>query len=129
MRIEQVRAKVKLTYGGEGAEVEALFDTGASVSVASEDLARKLASFRELPPEDRYFLGTAKKDVMIHITAKVDARVEVAGYEMPITTFDVSLDLPEGALIIGRPELDKWDIVFTPEGPRPRRYPIRLELI
>jgi len=32
-------------------------------------------------------------------------------------------------LIIGRPEIDSWDIVFTPEGPKPRKVPIEFEII
>jgi hypothetical protein len=32
-------------------------------------------------------------------------------------------------LIIGRPEIDAWGIVFTPEGPKPRRVPIEFEIL
>jgi len=32
-------------------------------------------------------------------------------------------------LIIGRPEIDAWDIVFTQEGPKPRKVPIEFEVI
>jgi len=32
-------------------------------------------------------------------------------------------------LIIGRPEIDSWDIFFIPEGPKPRKAPIAFEVI
>ncbi len=32
-------------------------------------------------------------------------------------------------LVIGRPEIDKWDIILMPEGPRPKKVPIEFEII
>jgi len=32
-------------------------------------------------------------------------------------------------LIIGRPEIDAWDIIFAPEGPKPRKVPIEFEIV
>jgi len=32
-------------------------------------------------------------------------------------------------LVIGRPEIDAWGIVFTPEGPRLRKVPIEFEIV
>ena len=53
------------------------------------------------------------------------------GTEVPgRAVFEVAENLREGVdLIIGRPEIDAWDIVFTPEGPRPRRVPIEFEVL
>jgi hypothetical protein len=43
--------------------------------------------------------------------------------------FEVAENLRRGVeLIIGRPEVDSWDIVFTPEGPRPRKVPLEFEI-
>ncbi|MEM4311911.1 MAG: hypothetical protein QXX95_05930 [Nitrososphaerales archaeon] len=44
--------------------------------------------------------------------------------------FEVAENLREDLdLVIGRPEIDKWDIIFIPEGPRPRNVPIEFEII
>jgi len=53
------------------------------------------------------------------------------GVEVPGgAVFEVAENLRKDVqLIIGRPEIDAWDIVFTPEGPRPRRAPIEFEII
>jgi len=53
------------------------------------------------------------------------------GVEVPGgARFEVAENLREDIdLIIGRPEIDSWDIVFTPEGPKPRKVPIEFEVI
>jgi hypothetical protein len=44
--------------------------------------------------------------------------------------FEVAENLRKGIdLIIGRPEIDSWDIVIIPEGPKPRRVPIEFEIL
>ena len=44
--------------------------------------------------------------------------------------FEVAENLREDVeLIIGRPELDSWDIIFTPEGPKPRKVPIEFKIM
>ncbi|MEM4310929.1 MAG: hypothetical protein QXX95_00875 [Nitrososphaerales archaeon] len=44
--------------------------------------------------------------------------------------FEVAENLRKGIeLIIGRPEVDSWDIIFTPEGSKPRKVPIEFEII
>ncbi|WP_161969776.1 hypothetical protein [Candidatus Methanodesulfokora washburnensis] len=51
------------------------------------------------------------------------------GVEVPgRVAFEVAENLRE-ELIIGRPEIDAWDIVFTSEGPKPRKVPIEFEVI
>jgi hypothetical protein len=123
MKAEQVSAKIRLN----GREVEAVFDTGASKSVMPKSLALELGCYRELPDEHKYELPTAKKGVTVRIIGDCRVIPEVAGCKMPSTTFEVSEDVER--VIIGRPQLDEWEIVFTPEGPKPRRVPVRLELI
>ena len=123
MKAEQVTGRIKLN----GREVEAVFDTGASKSVMPKSLALELGCYRELPDEHKYELPTAKKGVTVRIVGRCDVLPEVAGCKVPSTTFEVSEDVER--VIIGRPQLDEWEIVFTREGPKPRRVPIRLELI
>jgi hypothetical protein len=123
MKAEQVSGKIRLN----GREVEALFDTGASKSVMPKSLALELGCYRELPDGHKYELSTAKKGATVRIIGDCRVIPEVAGCKVPSTTFEVSEDVER--VIIGRPQLDEWEIVFTPQGPRPRRVPIRLELI
>jgi hypothetical protein len=58
-------------------------------------------------------------------------RVVFQGVEVPGgAVFEVAENLRGGVdLIIGRPEIDSWGIVFTPEGPKPRRAPIEFEIL
>jgi len=123
MRTEEVRARIKLN----GIEVDAVFDTGASVSVVPKELAMRLGGYTEL--RKKYYAGTAKKGVGVRIIGRVaDVLPEVGGCsEIPSTSFEVSDEVDH--VIIGRPELDKWDIIFTPEGPKPRKCPVELEII
>jgi len=53
------------------------------------------------------------------------------GVEVPgRVVFEVAENLREEVqLVIGRPEIDAWDIVFTSEGPKPRKVPIEFEII
>lgn len=44
--------------------------------------------------------------------------------------FEVAENMREDLeLVVGRPEIDAWHIVFTPEGPRPRKVPIEFEIV
>jgi hypothetical protein len=44
--------------------------------------------------------------------------------------FEVAENLRKDVeIIIGRPEIDSWDIVFTSEGPKPRKVPLEFEII
>jgi len=56
--------------------------------------------------------------------------VRFQGVEVPgRTRFEVAENLRELDLIIGRPEIDAWGIVFTPEGPKLRKISIEFEII
>jgi len=44
--------------------------------------------------------------------------------------FEVAEDLRRDVeLVIGRPEIDSWNMIFTPGGPKPRKVPIEFEII
>ncbi len=70
-----------------------------------------------------------------------EGRLRIKGFSNLDLTFQ-GVDVPGGArfevaenlredidVIVGRPEIDAWDIVFTPEGPRPRKVPIEFEIV
>ncbi len=129
MRAEQATGKLRLISDGQIVEVEALFDTGASRSVMAADIAKKLSTgYYQLPHGQAYALTTPKGE-RLRVDAQVRAKVELYGCDVPSTGIEVSPDLVDGRLIIGRPQLDEWDIVFTKAGPRPKSCPIKLELV
>jgi len=76
-------------------------------------------------------VGTASREGKLRIIGYCRVGVRFEGVEVQGgAVFEVAENLREGLnLVIGRPEIDKWGIVFTPEGPRPRRVPIEFEII
>ncbi len=109
--------------------IKALVDTGASRSVISKTLSEKLGSF--IPSERAYDVRTAEKEGRLKIVGHCITRMVFQGVEVPgEVIFEVAENLREDVqLAIGRPEMDAWDIVFTPEGPKPRKRPIEFEII
>jgi len=129
MKPEQVFAGVELKFGDKSVRVKALMDAGASRSVVSMGLAEKLGSL--IPLRRPYELRTADTEGRLRITGQCMAEVTLEGVEVPgRVVFEAAENLREDIqLIIGRPEIDSWDIIFTPEGPKPRKVPIEFEII
>lgn len=129
MRVEQAAADVELRYEGRVVRVKALVDTGASKSVISKRLAEELGAFT--PLKKPYELRTADREGRLRIIGYCRVDVVFQGAEVPGgAVFEVAENLREDVdLIIGRPEIDAWDIIFTPEGPKPRKVPIEFEII
>mgnify|MGYP001029505154 CR=1 FL=1 len=129
MKPEQVFADVELKFEDKNIRVKALMDTGASRSVVSMGLAKKLGSL--MPLRRPYELRTADMEGRLRITGQCMAEVTFQGVEVPgRVVFEAAENLREDIqLIIGRPEMDAWDIIFTPEGPKPRKVPIEFEII
>ncbi len=129
MRAEQALAEVELRHRGRSIRLKALVDTGASKSVISKRLADELGSF--IPLERPYELRTADEEGRLRIIGRCMVDVVFQGIEVPGgAVFEVAENLRKGMdLIIGRPEIDAWDVIFTPEGPRPRKVPIEFEII
>ena len=129
MKPEQAAARVRLSYGDKSIEVEALVDTGASKSVISKELAERLNAL--IPLKEPYELRTADEGGRLRIIGRCMVNVEFQGVKVPGgAVFEVAENLRKGVeLIIGRPEIDSWDIVFTPEGPKPRKVPLEFEII
>lgn len=129
MKDEHVKAMVTLRCGDDAVEIEALFDTGAGRSFMSADVAAKFPRCL-VALTKAYDIRLPKRDEKIAVTSRSNIEeVEVAGCKIPNTPFEVSPDLRDGTLIIGRPELDTWDVQFTAGGPRPKKCPVTLELI
>jgi len=67
----------------------------------------------------------------LRIVGRCMVDVVFQGVEVPGGgVFEVTENLRKDVeLVIGRPEIDAWDIVFTPEGPKPRKVPIEFEIV
>jgi predicted aspartyl protease len=129
MKPEQAIANVELRYKGKVVKLKALVDTGASKSVISKRLANELGAF--IPIEEPYELRTADEKGRLRIIGRCMVGVVFQGVKVPGgAVFEVAENLRRDVnIIIGRPEIDAWDIIFTPEGPRPRKVPIEFEII
>ncbi len=129
MRVEQAIANVELRSGDRRVKLRALVDTGASKSIISKKLADELKAF--IPLDEPYDLRTADKNGKLRIIGQALVKVIFQGIEVPgRVAFEVAENLREDIqVVVGRPEIDAWDIVFTPEGPRPRKTPIEFEII
>lgn len=129
MKAEQAVADVELRHEGRTVRLKALVDTGASKSVASKKLAEDLEAF--IPLERPYELKTADEEGRLKIVGRCMVEVVFQGAEVPGgAVFEVAENLRrEVQLVIGRTEIDSWDIVFTPDGPKPRKVPIEFEII
>jgi predicted aspartyl protease len=129
MKVEQALADVVLKSGDRSIKLKALVDTGASRSLISRSLADELGAF--IPLDEPYELRTADKGGRLRIVGQALVKVVFQGVEVPgRVVFEVAENLREEVqLVIGRPEIDAWDIVFTSEGPKPRKVPIEFEII
>jgi len=126
---EQANADVKLRYGDKSIELKVLVNTGASKSVISKTLADELGAF--IPIKEPYELRTADERGRLKIIGRCMVDVVFQGVKVPGgAVFEVAENLRKDVeLIIGRPEIDSWDIMFTPEGPKPRKTPIEFEIV
>jgi len=129
MKPEQAIADVELRHEGKLVKLKALVDTGASKSVISKRLADELNAL--IPLKEPYELRTADEKGRLKIIGRCMVDVVFQGVKVPGgAVFEVAENLrKEMEVIIGRPEMDSWDIVFTPEGPKPRKVPIEFEII
>ncbi len=129
MKPEQATADVELRREDKLVKLKAIVDTGASKSVISKRLADELGAL--IPIKEPYELRTADEGGRLKIIGRCMVDIVFQGVEVPGgAVFEVAENLRRDVeIIIGRPEIDSWDITFTPEGPKPRKVPIEFEII
>jgi len=127
--MEHVVVNVELEYKGRRVSKKALVDTGASKSIISKNLAVKLGAL--IPLDEPYELRTANKDGRLCIIGFARLKIKFQGVTIPGgCTFEVADNLREDIdVIIGRPEIDSWGIIFTPEGVKLRKVPVEFDII
>lgn len=76
-----------------------------------------------------YTIRIAEKEGKLKIIRESLLKATFQGVKVPSRVlFEVAENLREDLeLVIGRPEIDAWDIIFTPEGLR--KVPIEFEII
>lgn len=81
--------------------------------------------------KEPYELRIADKEGKLRITGFCNVDVVFQGVKVPGgARFEVAENLRgDLGLIMGRPEIDSWDVIFTPEGPKPRKVPIEFEIL
>lgn len=129
MKPEQAISDVEITHEDKVVKLKALVDTGASKSVISRRIAEDLEAF--IPLKEPYELRTADEGGKLKITGWCRVGMVFQGVKVPGgAVFEVAENLRRDVdLIIGRPEIDAWDIIFTPEGTKPRKVPIEFDII
>jgi hypothetical protein len=129
MKTEQAIAEIILKYGEKTVKLKCLVDIGASRSVISKRIEEQLGAFT--PLKKPYELRTADKEGKLKIIGYCNLDIIFQGVEVPGgARFEVAENLREDLdLSIGRPEIDSWDIIFTSEGPKPRKVPIEFETV
>ncbi len=129
MKPEHAFADVELIYEDKSVRPKAIVDTGAGKSVISMKLAKGLEAF--VPLREPYELRTANEGGRLKIVGRCMVDVVFQGVKVPGgAVFEVAENLRRGVeLVIGRPEIDSWDIIFTSEGPKFKKVPIEFEVI
>jgi hypothetical protein len=129
MKPEQAMADIELRHKDKLVKLKALVDTGASKSIISKKLSDELEAF--IPLREPYELRTADEKGKLRIIGKCIVDVVFQGVKVPGgAVFEIAENLRRDVeVVIGRPEIDAWDIIFTPEGPKPRKVPIEFEIV
>lgn len=100
-----------ITPGGDSAQVQALFDTGADVSLVRRDIAESLAELTTMRYPQR--LGMADGAGVLLTRQKVDLYVYID--DLPLMNpFLVADNLGE-EMIIGADMMQRWKIKLDPE--------------
>lgn len=100
-----------ITPGGDSAQVRALFDTGADLSLVRQDIAENLEEFKTIRHPLR--LGMADGDAVLRTNQTVELYVYID--DLPLAhMFYVAENLGE-EMIIGADMMQQWKIKLDPE--------------
>lgn len=126
--VTRLTSMIMLISGNRIAEVEALFDTGATKSFVDITVAEKLGYVKYEKPRAVYL---ATKDAKAEVIGEVVARVVIEGIELPLRhVFGVIKDLRHPC-IVGMDIIEPYELVLDVRENKVkfRRYPPTLEII
>jgi len=126
--VRRVIDGVGLNVQGKGIEAEAIFDTGATRSFMSLELAEKFG-YRKYDEPKEVLLATKDKTALM--VGELVARVIMLGYELPLShVFGVVEDLSHD-VIIGMDLMEPYEVeVDAKEGKaRFKRFPPTIEIV
>lgn len=126
--VRTVLSKVGLTVQGKEIDVEAIFDTGATRSFVSLQLAETLGYIRYDRPRE---VLLATKDKKASMAGELIARVTMLDYELPLShVFGVIEDLNRN-LIVGMDLMEPYEIIVDAKEGKIffKRFPPTIEII
>ena len=124
----RVVGKVGLALREKGMDVEAIFDTGATRSFVSLELAEKLRYTRYEKPRE---VLLAAKDKKAYMVGELISRVTILEYELPLShVFGVIEELNHD-LIIGMDLMEPYEIVVDAKEGKVsfKKFPPTIEII
>jgi len=124
----RVVGKVGLALREKGMDVEAIFDTGATRSFVSLELAKKLEYTRYGKPRE---VLLAAKDKKANMVGELISRVTILEYELPLShVFGVIEELNHD-LIIGMDLMEPYEIVVDAKEGKVsfKKFPPTIEII
>jgi len=124
----RVSSKVGLTVQEKRADVEAIFDSGATRSFVSLRVAEKLGYARYDRPKE---VLLATEDKRASMAGEMIARVTILGYELPLSHVFGVIEALNDDTIIGMDLMEPYEIlVDAKEGKISfKRFPPTIEII
>lgn len=124
----RILGKVCLAVQGMTVEVEAIFDTGATRSFVSLELAEKLGYVRHDKPEEVLLATKGKKASMV---GELVARITILGYMLPLSHVFGAIEGLNHDTIIGMDIMEPYEIVVdAKEGKAAfRKFPPTIEIV
>ncbi len=120
--------EVGLTVQGKRINVKAIFDTGATRSFVSLELAEKLGYIRYDKPIEVLLATKEKKASMV---GELIARVKTLGYELPLSHVFGVIEQLNHDTIMGMDIMEPYEIVVDTKGGKAsfKKFPPTIEII
>jgi len=126
--VRRVTSDIVLVVQKRRVEIEALFDTGATRSFVSRELAEKLGYTRYEEPKE---VLLAVKDKKAFIIGELVSRVQILGYELPLSHVFGVLEELSHDVVVGMDLMEPYEIIVdAKEGKISfKKFPPTIELI
>jgi len=123
-----VLSKVGLTVQGKGIDAEAIFDTGATRSFVSLQLAENSGYVRYDRPREVLLATKDKRALMV---GELIARVTILGYELPLSHVFGVIEALNQDVVIGMDLMEPYEILVDAKEGRVsfKRFPPAIEII